>query len=540
MRLLLVSLATIAISLLPQTAKANNIFDILWGKPTLQVEWTYSTGVFDESAAEIVAYDSATHRIFVTNGNDQAVDVLDVEGNKIGAIDVSGIGSPDSTPTSVASFNGLIAIAVDPDDTAVRGNVLFVDASSLSVKSTVEVGFLPDMVTFTPNGKKVVVANEGEPSDDYTLDPEGSISIITVGDGTQPSVKEAGFTAFNSQEAELKAKGVRIFGPNASVAQDLEPEYVAVSADSKTAYVCLQENNAVAVVDLRRGIVRSVAALGFKDHSIPGNGIDASNRDDAINIQNWPTLGMYQPDSIATYKFLGWTFVITANEGDARDYDGFSEEERVEDLTLDPAAYPNAATLQSEENLGRLKTTSATGDTDGDGDFDQIYSYGARSFSIWSISRRGNATQIYDSGDDFEQITASELPLDFNSTDDENDSFDNRSDDKGPEPEALTIGHDLFQSYSLVGLERVGGIMLYEITNPFSPRFIEYKNNRDFAGDAEAGTAGDLAPEGIVFVSRSKSPFTEPVVVVSNEVSGTTTLYRVKRTGGIFSAWLND
>ncbi len=517
-------------------AQADSPFDYLFGKPTLEVEWTFATGLFDEGGAEIVAYDTKTQRVFVTNGNDSAIDVLDsTNGTKLGAIDVSDLGAP----TSVAAYKGLVAIAVDSGETLVKGNVVFADAETLVRKSQVEVGFLPDMVTFTPNGKTVVVANEGEPSDDYLSDPEGSISIIKVKRGDNPTVTNVSFESFNDQKDALIASGIRIFGPGASVAQDLEPEYITVSSDSRTAYVSCQENNAIAVVDLKKRKVVSLAALGFKDHSAAGNGFDASNRDDAINIQNWPTLGMYQPDSIASYKFLGLTFIVTANEGDARDYDGFSEEIRVKDLPLDPTAFPDAATLQEDENLGRLNSTLANGDNDGDGDFDEIYSYGSRSFSIWLISKSAGAIQVFDSGDDFEQITAAELPDDFNSTDDENDSFDNRSDDKGPEPEALAVGKDLFQTFSLIGLERVGGIMLYEITNPFSPRFIEYTNNRDFSGNAEMGTAGDLAPEGIVFVPRGSSSFVEPVVVVANEVSGSTTLYRVKRVGGILSHLFN-
>ena len=531
-----VLLAVTGLLLTQNTIKAQGIADALFGKPTLEVEWTYETGIFDQSAAEIVAFDKKTDRVFVTNGNDAAVDVIDIQdGTKIDAIDVSDLGEP----TSVAASKGLVAIAVDTGEVT-QGKVVFVDAQTLERKSTVDAGFLPDMVTFTPNGKKAVVANEGEPNADYTNDPEGSISIITVNNGVNPSVENATFTEFNSQKDALIAQGVRIFGPNATVAQDLEPEYIAVSKNSKYAYVCLQENNAIAVVDLKKAKVLSIAALGFKDHSRSENPINASNEDDTINIQNWPTHGMYQPDSITTLDFLGFTFVVTANEGDARDYAGFSEETRVEDLTLDPTEFPNADELQKEENLGRLKTTIANGDTNNDGEFDKIFSYGARSFSIWYISKSGNATQLFDSQDDFEQITAGLIPDDFNSTDNENGSFDNRSDDKGPEPEALAIGTDLGQTYSFVGLERVGGIMLYEVTNPFNPRFIEYTNNRDFSGNAEAGTAGDLAPEGIVFVPRNHSPFVEPALIVANEVSGSTTLYRVKREGGLLSFLLNS
>ena len=515
---------------------AQNLFDVLFGTPELNPEWTFKTGLFDEGGAEIVAFDAQTQRVFVTNGFDAAIDVLDVaSGDKIGSVDVSDLGGP----TSVTAFKGTIAIAVDSGETDVRGNVVFANAATLNRIDVVEVGFLPDMLTYTPDGKRVVVANEGEPNDDYTVDPEGSISIIRIrGNGTK-QVIEAGFGAFDAQQSALEAAGVRIFGPGATVAQDLEPEYIAVSADSRTAYVALQENNAVAVVDLKKAEVTSILPLGYKDHSSAGNEFDASNRDGAINIQNWPTLGMYQPDSMSSMSFFGFTLLVTANEGDARDYDGFSEESRVKDLALDPTAYPDAAALQLDENLGRLNSTTATGDSDGDGDIDQIYSYGARSFSIWLVGPGGGLTQVFDSGRALEEITATLIPDDFNSTNDENGSFDNRSDDKGPEPEALTVDNDLFQSFAFIGLERVGGIMLYDVTNPFAPRFMQYRNDRDFSGDAEAGTAGDLAPEGIVFVPRGKTSFVEPVVLVANEVSGSTTLYRVNRVGGLFSFLLN-
>jgi hypothetical protein len=267
--------------------------------------------------------------------------------------------------------------------------------------------------------------------------------------------------------------------------------------------------------------ITSIVPLGFKDHSEAGNGFDASNRDDAINIQTHPVFGMYQPDAIATYEVQGETYVVTANEGDARDYDGFSEEDRVKDLDLDPTAFPDADTLQADENLGRLNITTTLGDTDGDGDYDQLFAYGARSFSIWDAE--GNL--VWDSGDQFEQKLAALLPDDFNATNDENDSFDNRSDDKGPEPEGVTIGRVGSRIYAFIGLERVGGIMMYDITDPDNPQFVNYVNNRDFSGDAEAGTAGDLGPEGVLFIDQDQSPTGQNLLVVTNEISGTTTVY---------------
>lgn len=521
---------------MPKVSEADNLFDYLFGKPVLKAEWTHKTGIFNESTAEIVAYDYVTHRVFVTNSGETAIDVLDARsGEKQGRIDVDDWGAP----TCVSAHQGLVAIAINSDKVSIRGRVLFVDAKSLDRKGDVEVGFLPDNLRFSPDGQWVVVANEGQPSEDYAFDPEGSVSVISVGDGTNSTCRDADFRGFNEHQKELMARGVRVFGPGSSLAQDVEPEYVAISKDSSTAFVSLQENNALAVVDLKTAKVLSVESFGLKDHSLNGNGLDASNKDDKIRIHNWPVFGMYQPDSIATRSFVGQNLLFTANEGDARDYEGFSEEMRVKDLTLDEATFPQRDELQQNENLGRLKSTSAGGDLDGDGDVDRILAYGARSFSIWSVDKVGAVKLLFDSGDEFEKHTAAKFPEDFNCNSEENDSFDNRSDDKGPEPEALAIGKDLFQSYCWIGLERMGGVMVYETTNPFSPRMIEYKTNRNFAGDPESGTAGDLAPEGIVFVPRGRSPFREPVLVVTSEVSGTTTLYRMMRTGGLLSSFCN-
>lgn len=507
-------------------ASAKGIIDSKAPTIRLEVLGTYATGVFDESASEIPAFDSKSQRVFVTNSADNTLDILDVSNPSapflITAIDLSPYGAG---PNSVAAHKGVIAVAVEADPATDPGRVVFFDADGVYINSVV-VGALPDMLTFSPNGQYVLVANEGEPNDDYTIDPEGSVSVIDVRRGvkklSQEDVATAGFEAFNNAQLD---PAIRIFGPDATVAQDLEPEYLTVSHDSRMAWVTLQENNALAVIDVRRAKVKQILPLGTKNHGVIQNAFDASNRDDGINIVPWPVAGMYQPDAIASYRVRGKTYLVTANEGDARDYDGFSEEERVEDLILDPAAYPNADELQEEENLGRLNSTTATGDSDGDGDIDLIHAYGARSFSIWTAE----GDLVYDSGSDFERITATLLPDDFNSNNDENDSFDNRSDDKGPEPEAVTVGTVFGRSFAFIGLERVGGIMVYDVSNPMDPRFVQYINNRDFSGDAAAGTAGDLGPEGVLFIPRSKSPIKAPLLVVTNEISGTTTLYAVRR-----------
>ncbi len=489
---------------------------------------------FDESAAEIVAHDPVSQRLFLINAQAVSVDVLDLSDptspSKVTTLQAADLGG---AANSVAVKNGVLAVAVEADVKQDPGKVVLYNAQSLERVNELTVGALPDMLTFTPDGGKIVVANEGEPNDDYTVDPEGSISIIDVATST---VMTADFRAYNGREAELRARGVRIFGNNgqSGAAQDLEPEYITLSADGSTAYVSLQENNALAVVDLENARVTDILPLGVKDFSQPGNELDASNKDDGINLASWPVYGFYQPDSIASLEFGGKTYILTANEGDARDYDGYSEETRIEDLTLDPQAFPNAAELQAEERLGRLKTTTANGDIDGDGDFDMLYAYGARSFSIWD--HRGNL--IFDSGNAFETITAEVLGGYFNTDFDETDldedgtdeivhAGDDRSDDKGPEPEALTVGEINGEHYAFIGLERTHGIMVYNVSNPHVPRFVEYHNEVNYEG--EVNMNDDLAPEGMVFIPVEQSPNGQPLLVVGNEVSGTVAVYQIEQ-----------
>ncbi len=936
---------------------------------------TYATGIIDAdpSSAEIPAYDPLTRRVFVVNGANKAIDVLDIRDPKnpakLFSIDVSQFGAPNS----VAVKSGIVAIAVENGaDKQAPGWALLYDVSGRFL-NRLTAGALPDMVTFSPDGSWILLANEGEPSADYQNDPEGSITAIPLGncDFTpfwvnilraktlkQSHVRQIGFTQFNQATLD---PSIRIYGPGATVAQDLEPEYIAVSPDSKTAMVTLQENNALAEIDLGTGQVIRLLGLGFKDHSLvstevsvhefgampsigstaptlaypngqelflggfsglwfegidpvsgeyrfvthtdrgpngepaggkrpfllpdfapqivrftldpatgaltlteqlalkdaagapltglpntavvggnantahndelpvdlfgnalpldplggdfeglvvdpndgsfwlcdeyrpalyqfaadgkliqrfvpsgtaaaagqpagtfgtealpevlaqrrqnrgfealawsagklyawvqsplrnpttaansvlntnrsvrvlefnpvtratkqylhvmdnpdlgaspntradkigdavalgggeflvverdddtiftgvgatvekkiyrislagatdittktglfggktvdqltlaelaansivpvgkvlhvdlnaagynevekveglalidPGtiavindndfgvagitlngdgtfnpdptpdpiqvgiirlgfNGLDASDGDKLINIRQWPVFGMYQPDAISAFKAAGQTYYIAGNEGDAREYIyedengdevvAFAEELRVGNsrYKLDPDKFPFGPALKNNANPGRLTATTATGDTDGDGDFDAIHVLGGRSFSIYD--RTGN--RIYDSADLLEQITALADPANFNSNNDANGSFDTRSDNKGPEPEGVAVGEVLGRPFAFIGLERVGGVAVFDLSNPQAPRFVQYLNNRDFSGDLAAGTAGDSGPEGLAFIPWWQSPTWKPLLVVANEVSGTTTIYEL-------------
>lgn len=491
---------------------------------------TYQTGVFDESAAEIADYNPINQQVVFTNADTGTVIILDAS-DPTNPTFVSEVGPPDLFESggvnSVAFFsNGNFIVCFegeDADDNGIYATYLASGAFAVSGPT----GALPDMITTDPgttgnNQIIAITANEGEPDDDYMVDPLGSVTLIRI--DTEVTLD---FTSFNSQEEALKAQGLRIFGPGATLAQDLEPEFVTVAGDS--AYVICQENNGFAIVDLNTETIVDIIPFGFKDHACAANALDASNDDDAINLANYDVLGMYQPDAAIAYQVDGATYLLTANEGDARDYDGFSEEVRVRDLMLDPTAYPDAATLQQDEVLGRLRVTDALGDTDGDGDFDQLYSYGARSFSIFAV----DGTLIWDSGSEFERILAEVLPDHFNSNNDDNDSFDSRSDDKGPEPEAITLGTIGERTYAFIGLERVGGVMIYDVTDPTAPFFVNYFNNRNFDVDAELEDdgsnpeAGDLGVEDITFVSAADSPNGQPMLIIANEVSGTVSFFQL-------------
>ena len=644
---------------------------------------------------------------------------------------------------SVDVYGDHLAVAIEADPKQDDGYVAFysVAGGSPSFVSAVKAGALPDKVGFSPDGNYAVVANEGEPSDDYSNDPEGSITVIDVSGGFQsPTVATADFTAFNdggtktltgpvrispkatAAQPEAPAPstpwineihydnegtdsgefvefaapagfdttgyrfqlingnngapyagntfanltkttsggldlyvvnrpsngiqngapdGVALLGPgpdvgsqsddtcdmllsyegvisNATgicagvtstemdvvqgsstpvgqsvqltgtgdgfgdfswvaaantngtintgqtyevpsvasftaitVAQDLEPEFVAFSADGGTAYATLQENNAVAVIDLATAEVTEVFGLGFKDYSLPGNEIDASDKDDRVNIRNWSVFGTYQPDGFDAYEVNGTTYLVTANEGDGREYESDSgdyiDEIRIKDLVptqfTDELKEKLGSGFQDSENLGRLLVMTDLGLVDQaacsslpitgqpidsnenavDGCvYENLYSYGARSFTIWDIDTK---RPVFDSGSDFEVITAQQLGSSFNASNDENDG-DSRSDAKGPEPEAVEIAVINDNTFAFIALERVGGVMVYNITNPQSAEFVQYVNPRDFNADnaaVEANLAGPLGPEDIKFITQDG----EMYLLVSNEVSGTLSVYSV-------------
>ncbi|RYF68491.1 MAG: alkaline phosphatase, partial [Cytophagaceae bacterium] len=317
------------------------------------------------ASAEIAAYDPASKRLFVVNNETKSqVDILNLSAyptvTKEQAIDVSSL---SGGANSVAVSGGKLAIALEAINKQQNGNVLVVNTSTLAIIKQVPVGALPDMVTFSPDGAYIVTANEGEPSADYKTDPVGSVSIINVTDNY--SVKTLTFESFAGSQAQLAAGGFRVYGPNATLAQDIEPEYVAVSPDSKKAWVTLQENNGMAEVDLVAGTILRIIPFGTKEYNVAANAIDPSDRDSKVELRTAPVKSFFLPDAIAYFSTNGANYVVTADEGDAREYTAFDEQVRVGSLTLDATAFPNGTMLKQNANLGRLRVTSTAGNTGG-------------------------------------------------------------------------------------------------------------------------------------------------------------------------------
>ncbi len=492
---------------------------------TLEPVGSYRTGKYLESAAEIVVHDPASQRLFIVNGAESRIDIVDIGEPKtptlVGTIEIDDHGSEVQ---SVAIHGRLLAAAVQGKNKTAPGKAVFYDLDGAFL-GVVAVGSLPDMIAFTPDGRFALTADEGEPEDDYSVDPLGTVSIIEIpADGRsfrQENVVTLDFTAWDG----LQIPGSHPGHPGQPNSRNFEPEYIAVSSDSKRAWVALQESNAIAVVDIEERRIIDVKGLGFKDHLIYP--FDASDKDGGARILPWPVKGVYQPDTMVFSEIGGRGYLFTANEGDLRGWEAWSEEARVAKLKLDPRAYPDAAYLQRPENLGRLKSSLVAGDANGDGLVEQIYAFGGRSFSIWDAD---TLSQVFDSGSDFEYIGALLDPLHFNADHETNDSADSRSDDRGVEPEAIAVGEIGGERYAFIAFERMSGIAIYNVSTPAWSRFVGYATNRVASGDPKKDTAGDLGPECVLFIAAKDSPNGQPMLVVANEISGSTTLYRIQKT----------
>ncbi|ELA9303444.1 choice-of-anchor I family protein [Vibrio parahaemolyticus] len=526
---------------------------------------------FDTSAAEIVNYDACTDKLYVVNAQAKRVDVLSLNESSAPSqtdfIDLTDAGTSAGieigAANSVAVFNGLVAVAIENNNKQEDGLIALYRSDDLSLITTFKTGALPDMVGFSKDGRYIATANEGEPNSDYSIDPEGSVTLVDLSKGiNNADVTQIGFGEFDGVRSDELPKAVRISGPNASIVQDLEPEYLTF-ADNGKIYVALQENNAMAIIDPQSQSVEKIVALGEKSWS--NSKLDASNKDKIIgNLKSYPQLvGLYMPDTLDSYSVNGQTYIVSANEGDGREYGfkttqdecdqaGFKWDEDDYQGTPDytnvkgsclshidevrgkklkvTTDHPLAGALKNNKQLARLKVIKPNHTLNAE---ENVQAFGARSFSIWNE----NGELVFDSGDDFATVALLNEGKHFNSTNDSNSSGDDRSDDKGIEPEAIEVAKINGRYYAFIGLERQGGIMVYDITEPKQAQFLHYVNHRDYtqpvctlvedgecANDTYNPKAGDLAPESINYFARNGQHF----IAVGNEVSGTTSVFRIE------------
>ena len=511
------------------------------------------------AGAEISAVDAKSKRLFITNGAKNTIDIVDISNVRkpklVKAVSFSALGS--SGIQSVAARDGVVVVAAAGATKTAPGVLFVMDVNGkmrAGLPSGLTVGALPDSVTISKDGKYAVSANEGEPSDyclvngalPETSDPKGSISIVDLS-AKVPTVKTVDFTAFAQRKNAIIYAGGRIFGPNASLEQDIEPEYVAIADDNATAYVTLQENNAIATVDLATATITNVLGLGYKNHNVYNQGLDSSDRDNQINIVARDLQGMYLPDAIATVTAGGNTYMITANEGDAREWPCLlggtdkavlqAEDPRYAsvglntNLTADAVAGRMRVTVFPPAVVTGTVVTSSTKVT-------PAYTFGGRSFTVWKsngIDGVFGADIVYDSGDELERIVARNKPLlfnaDWNTSTGLVGSFEARSASKGPEPEGLAVGSAYGRQWMVVAMERDSGLALYDITDPVKPMFRQYLNTSLPGGDILLGSAGDVSPEGVLFLGASESPSGKPMFVVSYELSGSVAFFELTAPG---------
>lgn len=494
----------------------------------------YAVGTTSEDGgvAEIIKYNRDNGKFYLVNGSTHpaSVDIVNLKDGihpeKETSINVEqlsetgGFSYGDLTSVDINTATKRIAVAVQEEDALKNGKVLVLDYDGRLLEQY-ETGIQPDMLKYTEDGRYILTADEAEPR---TLagDPEGSVTIINT------ATKAVNLVKFDDPgviddlvhirgAVDPKTKLITGKGSKADAKRDLEPEFIELSGDQTTAYVSLQENNAIAAVDVVSGKLLWVKGLGFKDFSKPENKLDLIN-DSTIHLENVPFKGVYMPDGISQYTVNGKTYLFTANEGDATEWD--SKENATKISKVKGLLNPNSAAAKFLNDTAKYDGVEVMSDMGNDG----IYLYGGRSFSVWDAA---DMTQVYDSGSDFEQITAERLPDYFNASN-SNTTLDSRSSKKGPEPEYVKVGMVGKKALAFTGLERIGGLMTYDVTNPGQPQFVNYINSREFTPKNNLET--DTGPEGIDFIPATASPTGLPLVLVANEVGGTVAVYQLNVT----------
>lgn len=503
-------------------ARVNGYYDST-GSLQIELAGRHNSGAMnaDGGSLEIVTYNPVNGYAYAVSGVKGqliAVDLNDkLDGDKVVSLAgteydvkalVAGFAYGDMTSVAVSPDGSKLAIAIQAENYAENGVVALFACNadgSLELLSTVNVGVQPDMLTFAGDCT-ILTADEGEPREgSNAADPKGSVTIITIDSASGMSAKSVYFDSFDARRGELTSAGVLV-QKDRFPSEDFEPEYIAVAGN--TAYVSLQEANAVAVLDITAGAFTNVYPLGFQNYGETKVDLE---KNDTIELKNYENVyGIKMPDGISAATIDGKTYLLTANEGDSRaDWPGFDNE------------YENKSSPTGNVTLDSKVVWFNANMWDGL-DNDKAYVFGGRSFSIYEVTTNG-LSLVFDSGSEFEQVTADKLPDYFNASNDKI-SLDNRSGKKGPEPESVVTGVVGGKTFSFIAIERIGGVMVYDITEPANAKFINYINSREF----DEAIKGDVSPEGLCFVSASDSKAGNALLLTACEVSGTLAVYECK------------
>ena len=527
----------------------------------LRAELSLLSGVSIPGGGEVVAHynpASGVDRVLVTNslarttGVSHRVDIYSLAATGVLALEVVADFDPIFGASATLSVSSVaadplgrgfgVASIIPKDNTTVLGKVAFFDLHTGAVLRVVDVGFHPDAVRFTPDGRRVIVANEGEYTAGAAQAP-GSISIVNLtGSNASTDLQLRAPLVATVDFRDGLAPGVSLDGlrfnvtgvPAAERYLHVEPEFPV--ATNERAYVTLQENNAIAVVDLEGGAAPRISAilpLGTITQRI-----DASDRDPtngglaAINI-NDVVPGLPMPDTIATFLHNGRRLLATANEGDARSDDGDVARAGAANVVDTVADGPDdrifSGSLSDSAGIGRLTISRVDGNLDGDSLVEVPTMIGTRSFTLWSE----DGQRVFDSGSMIEEFVRANAPRTFNMNSGTTTAIDTRSDDKGPEPEALAYGQIDGRHYVFVGAERQNGIFQFDVTDLSRVSIVGYFNIVD--GVKVVTGTQYVSPETIVFVSASDSPTGKPILLVGYEgvepaISGSLAVLEVQPT----------
>ncbi|MFZ9316777.1 MAG: choice-of-anchor I family protein [Candidatus Nanopelagicaceae bacterium] len=525
-------------------------FPVRANEATVKITEISAISLDGEGSGEIATFHPGSKRIFATNGVKNAIDIFDISNvaapKKVGSLSLSPYGND---VTSVAAGRDVVVAAVLVTETfsatgapsTPNGKLVVFDTNGKVLSSPDILGVLPDSVTFAPNGTTALVAIEGQPvcakddpattakeDTDYlkASDPEGGVSIVDLTNPAAPVVKFAGFKQFNV--AQMKAKGIAVSSVVNNVAKDFEPEFIT-AVDNKYAYVTIQEANAIGKLDIEAASFESVTRAFESKLSVTAR--DTSDRDSGAGPRNYANVvGASQPDAIASFKVGSGHYFVTANEGDAREYTCLNDDQRGSSLKVDSRRFPNWSTLSANAALGRAKVNPTIGDRDGDGDIDTIHLRGSNSMTMYR-----NGIALWDSGELLDQIQIKAFGVaninGSHSLSSDKSSMiyvgQDRSDDKGSEPEGVAVGMVGNTRVAILGLERMTALAVFDITQPRSPVFQEWLQMLP----AKATPAKDVkhwSPEGIVFVPADKSPSGKALIITSYELSGSISIHQIE------------